>query len=46
MVTNRQFGISPQAFTLIEVLLVVVILGIAAVITVPMIAGTSDLQAT
>lgn len=46
MVTNRQFGISPQAFTLTEVLSVVVILGIAAVIAVPMIADTSDLQAT
>ena len=46
MVTNRQFGSSPQAFTLIEVLVVVVILGIAAVITVPMIADTADLQAT
>ena len=43
---QRRFGNLVRGFTLIEILVVVVILGIAAAIVVPAIGSRSDLKAT
>ncbi len=46
MPTNARPNSTPSAFTLVEILVVVIILAIAAAIVVPSMSGTASMQAT